>query len=255
MVMRDSVPCKAPVVGLIAVGVLALGVLPGLSLSQQANKPAKIAAPQPQAQPATAAPVQANAPYVVDVTLDPESFVLYTNQVAAAPGDERDRKIKDLEDKLQALLKEVKGLRETKITTQAAPKPKTTEKPANAQHWAAEARNFTFTQSQPFAVTFAADGQQHAVTLSRATYKLPKDKADALTGFLKHIKASVLETKVDDGGIIVTTTPDVQKTISQLVGLMLGNPQQHGSYWLESKPANAAIEFAYPVTTQPAAKP
>ncbi len=60
------------------------------------------------------------------------------------------------------------------------------------------------------------------VTLTRATYKLPKDKAEALAAFLKaNIKASVLELKVDENGLTVTTTPEAQTTIGGLVNLML----------------------------------
>jgi len=233
MVMRDSVPCKTPVLGLVAIGVLALGVLPGLSLSQQAEKPKKIVEKQQPAQPATTpVPVQLNeANYVVDF-LD-SGTVLYQVQTAPASGDDRDRKIKELEDKLQALLKEVKSLRDTKITPQAAPKPKSADQPANAQPWAAEVRNFTWAQSQPLIATYTIEGQQHAVTLSRATYKMPKEMAESLAALLKHAKGSVVETKIEDDSIVVTTTPNMQQTIGQLVGQMTGKPHaEWGKYKL-----------------------
>src|SRR5262245_56580939 len=76
MIMRDSVPCKAPILGLVAIGVLALAVLPGLSLSQQADKPPKIVEPQQQKQPANPAQAQPNVPFIVDVVENAESFVL-----------------------------------------------------------------------------------------------------------------------------------------------------------------------------------
>ncbi|HMF12643.1 MAG TPA: M56 family metallopeptidase, partial [Gemmataceae bacterium] len=227
MVMRDSVPCKTPVLGLVAIGVLALGVLPGLSLSQQAEKPKKIVEKQQPAQTETTpVPVQVNeVNYVVDFV--DSGTVVYQPLAAQPSGDDRDRKIKELEDKLQALLKEVKSLRETKITPQTAPKPKTDDKPANVQPRAVEARTFTWAQSQPLVATFTLEGQQHAVTLSRATYKMPKDMAESLAAFLKHAKGSVVETKIEDDTIVVTTTPNMQQTIGQLVGLMTGKP--HGA--------------------------
>jgi hypothetical protein len=216
------------VLGLVAIGVLALGVLPGLTLSQQAEKP-KIVEKQQPAQGEAVKPGEVLVPYVIErgVTLEPGEFVFTLAQTAPAQGDDRDRKIKELEDKLQALLKEVKSLRETKITPQTAPKPKTDDKPANVQPRAVEARTFTWAQSQPLVATFTLEGQQHAVTLSRATYKMPKDMAESLAAFLKHAKGSVVETKIEDDTIVVTTTPNMQQTIGQLVGLMTGKP--HGA--------------------------
>jgi beta-lactamase regulating signal transducer with metallopeptidase domain len=214
MVMRDSVPCKAPVLGLVAIGVLALAVLPGLSLSQQQDKP-KITKPD---QPTQSAPVtgqQATTPYVVDVVTD------YYVQVA---GGDRDRKIEDLEKKLQALLKEVQALRGPKTTAQPGAKLTDSVAKPTTGYSTTEGQNVYWTQSVPLNVTYAvtADGQQQAITLSRVHYKLAKEKADALAAFLKHIKASVLESKLEDDGITITTTPDVQQTMRHLVGLMEG---------------------------------
>jgi beta-lactamase regulating signal transducer with metallopeptidase domain len=63
------------------------------------------------------------------------------------------------------------------------------------------------------------------VLLSRATYKLPKEKADALAAFIKqHIQAQVLEIKTDGDSLTVTTTPELQRAIRTLVGLMQGKP-------------------------------
>jgi beta-lactamase regulating signal transducer with metallopeptidase domain len=63
------------------------------------------------------------------------------------------------------------------------------------------------------------------VLLSRATYKLPKEKADALAAFIKqHVQAQVLEIKTDGDSLTVTTTPELQRAIRTLVGLMQGKP-------------------------------
>jgi hypothetical protein len=263
MVMRDSVPCKVPVLGLIAVGVLALGVLPGLTLSQQDQKPAKIVKP---AEPTQSAPADLAQPYINEGNfqlLQPQEFVFAYTQAAPAQGDERERKIKELEDKLQAILKEVKALREAKGVNQAATKPKITEKPATVTRVPVELKHWTAVEAQPeFNVTFVDSGtvsKEHTITLSRATYKLPKEKADALAAFLKHVKASVLETKVEDDGVTVTTTPNVQHTIAQLVGLLTGQPHAAKGAWYSVTPATTAVPAnaytapalkAAPVTTE-----
>jgi beta-lactamase regulating signal transducer with metallopeptidase domain len=250
MVMRDSVPCKIPVLGLVAVGVLALGVLPGLTLSQQEQKPAKIVKPSEPTQPAPAAPAQPDINEGNFQLLQPQEFVVAYTQAAPVQGDERERKIKELEDKLQAILKEVKALREGKGTSQATTKPKITEKPATVTrvpvettYWqavAVEGQPFTFTNA--WITDSGTASKEQTISLSRATYKLPKEKADALAAFLKHVKASVLETKVEDDGITVTTTPDVQHTIAQLVGLLTGQPRAAKGAWKYSvTPTTAAV--------------
>jgi|GEM_PF-1857029 len=72
--------------------------------------------------------------------------------------------------------------------------------------------------------TDVASGQ--SVTLSRATYKLNRDQAAALGTLLGSIKASVLETKVDGDSITVTTTPEIQGAIGQIVRLVQGQGGQ-----------------------------
>src|SRR5262249_28835311 len=177
MVMRDSVPCKAPVLALVAVGVLAFAVLPGLSLGQ---KPAE--EQKKKQEPAKTAPADKIVEHVI--TLDPASVNLnfaddvevVVQSVEAAPqGSDRDRKLKDLEDKLQALLKEVRSLRDNKPSqpTTATVKPKISTNAQPKAVWmrdAVETNNFVWGQGQPYAI-FAnvADDKQHAMTLSRAT--------------------------------------------------------------------------------------
>jgi beta-lactamase regulating signal transducer with metallopeptidase domain len=67
-----------------------------------------------------------------------------------------------------------------------------------------------------------------AVNLSRATYPMPRQRAEALAAFLKdNIKASVLEVKVDDKGLTVTTTPETQAAVAGIAQL-LGRVQGQG---------------------------
>ena len=74
------------------------------------------------------------------------------------------------------------------------------------------------------------------ITLTRATYNMPKDKVESLATFLKaNVKASVLEMKSDGDGLTITTTPEVQATIGGLVRLMTqgqAHPtKEFGSDW------------------------
>lgn len=56
------------------------------------------------------------------------------------------------------------------------------------------------------------------VSLSRKTYQLPKARAEALAAFLReHSKAQVMETNLEGDQLTITTTPEVQKSISQLI--------------------------------------
>jgi type II secretory pathway pseudopilin PulG len=80
-----------------------------------------------------------------------------------------------------------------------------------------------------FAFTVNA-GDGNSTMLSRTTYKMPKEKAEALANFLKdQVKGQVLETKVDGDSIVVTTTPAAQNTIGQFIALVQGKAKQQ---WL-----------------------
>lgn len=62
------------------------------------------------------------------------------------------------------------------------------------------------------------------INLTRATYTLPKEKAASLAAFLKeNVKASVLEIKIEEKGLTVTTTPETQTAISGIAKLISGS--------------------------------
>jgi beta-lactamase regulating signal transducer with metallopeptidase domain len=69
------------------------------------------------------------------------------------------------------------------------------------------------------------------ITLSRTTYKMEnKAKADALATFIKeHIKAAVLEVKTEGESLTITTTPETQKAIGQLISLTGGEKTKTSS--------------------------
>jgi hypothetical protein len=206
MIMREEVPFRVPVRGLLGVGLLAFLVLPAWTLAQQETKtPAQ----------------QTDRPPEVNLTFTQASPV--PKGTAADTSSERDRRLQDLEKKLQDLLKEVQGLRSA---AGGAPAPKPAGQPAPEVH-----RQPSYSVNRPqtyYSVTVADTGSVQEVTLSRASYKLPREKAEALAAFLReHIKTPVLETKVDGDSFTVTTTPEVQKAIGQFVALMQDGRHLH----------------------------
>jgi hypothetical protein len=70
------------------------------------------------------------------------------------------------------------------------------------------------------------------IALSRATYQLPKEKAEALTAFLKaNVRAPVLEFKAEGEGVTITTSPEAQATIGGIVKLMQGPEKSSIRIW------------------------
>jgi len=116
---------------------------------------------------------------------------------------------------------------------------------------------------QPPAAVPAASGQysvrartvtdSQSITLSRATYKLGKEQSAALATLLGAIKATVMETKVDGDTITVTTTPEAQAAIGQIVRLLQG---QSGSplFRLSTTPSGT-YEYRLTVPATPATPP
>jgi hypothetical protein len=61
------------------------------------------------------------------------------------------------------------------------------------------------------------------ISLSRVTYKLNAAKAKALAALLgEHVKGVVMEVKADGDKFIVTTSPEAQHTVGQMVALLSG---------------------------------
>jgi len=86
---------------------------------------------------------------------------------------------------------------------------------------------------------------------------LNKDQATALGTLLGSIKATVMETKVDGDSITVTTTPDVQQAIGQIVRLVQGqsgNVQYRLRLATPATPATPAVP-ATPGAVKPPAPP
>jgi beta-lactamase regulating signal transducer with metallopeptidase domain len=220
MVMREETPCRLSRQVFAAVGVLALLVIPAWTLGQAPAPPPPATSAEPQEKPAK------------EVT--PELLYEYVLQaVAKQPGQtpsDREKKLDELEKKLQALLKELQALK-----AGGTPPPGT----PHVEHRAAAGAKVEYvpvTSYQPrlvgtthyepvrtYRLVGAADEKSAEVVLSRANYKLPAAKAEALGAFLReHVKAVVMETKVEGENLNITTTPEAQRTIAQFIALVQG---------------------------------
>ena len=67
-----------------------------------------------------------------------------------------------------------------------------------------------------------ASGSGDAINLSRATYDLPATKAKALADLLQDSKSPVVEIKAESDKVTVTTTPEAQQIIGQLIAMLQG---------------------------------
>src|SRR5262249_32402009 len=118
-------------------------------------------------------------------------------------------------------------------------------------------------EKQPATARFTTgEGDGNTVHLTRVTYSLSGDQAHALQSFLReNARASVLETKVDGDKLIVTTTPDVQATIGQVVGLTTGKTGGSGArYYYRTTPTpmtpgTPKLELPRPKSSNPNKSP
>lgn len=70
----------------------------------------------------------------------------------------------------------------------------------------------------------AAPGATDVQMLVRATYELPPCKAKALMTFLEETVNVEVETKLDGDRLIVTTSPEAQRTIGQFISVLMPKP-------------------------------
>jgi hypothetical protein len=193
MVMSERVPCRVPRRAALAVSALALLALPAWTLAQRAATSAA-----DTVNPASGDPF---------LREDPKPA-----QPAARKKATAEDKLRDLEERVKALTRELEALRKARTgghTGTAGARP-----PSSTRPW--------FGGPGPRPKSSAAPPTEEVV-LTRTTYRLPAGKGEALGKFLKeHVKASVLETKVDGDKLIVTTTPAAQRVIGQLILLIQG---------------------------------
>jgi beta-lactamase regulating signal transducer with metallopeptidase domain len=258
MVMRERVASRPSRRALLGVGVLALLALPAWSLSRGDTAPAVKTAgpanPAAAAQPA-AAPRNAAAATATTVVLPLSAAQPAQDPTAAKPATDQEKKLRDLEDRIKLLTKELHDLRAAAAKsgrhaskdTKSKPKPNTlfgqpkdnlpggTSAAPKDPYRRALGEYYKAVGAPKTAGFFAgvASADKPAeVILTRTTYKLPAGKAAAVGKFLgEHVKTSVMETKVDGDNLIVTTTPDVQRFIGTFVLLIHGKKPPAGAMY------------------------
>jgi hypothetical protein len=206
MILRESSACRLTVRALLGVGLLGLLALPALTLGQDAPKKAR-----------------SDALDVFEPGAKPDT----------APAD-RDRRVRELEDRVKALLKELQDLKAAKASPaakapveirRADPKAKPKPEPALRNYYR------TLGANRPATVYGNLLGKADftEVALTRATYSLPEGKAEAVGKFLRdHVKARVLETSVKGEVLTVTTTPEMQRGVAQIVRMVRGQAGTDG---------------------------
>jgi hypothetical protein len=202
MVMREQVPCRVSWRAVVGLGALALLAVPAWTVGQVAPPPpagvAEVRAEERRAGATEERPTRAE-----DTAKAPAK---------AKAADEKDKRLRELEDKVAGLLKEIQALRK------AGSKPTGGTSPGEVYGYLTG----TYKALQyPPAVYGPAPAPRAEVVLTRTTYALPAAKAEALGKFLReHVKAAVLEVKVEKDYLIVTTTPEVQRAVGQFILLL-----------------------------------
>jgi hypothetical protein len=234
MIMRDSMPCRLSLRSLVVLGAIALIALPGWSLSQQSReKPGSEKKVEKDSEIQKDEEIQGI--YEIEAQLDELKIVtvpgtlIQRYELAAvedgqpATGKEADR-LEKLEKQLEALLKEVKSLRTSKGVWNERSKVKT-EDIHQWKSWNADP-NVKFENVHLWDKGWNVPPSQagdRPIILSRATYKMPRAKAEALAAFLRgQLNEQTLETRVEEDAIVITTLPEIQKTIGQFIGLVQG---------------------------------
>jgi beta-lactamase regulating signal transducer with metallopeptidase domain len=238
MILREQFPGRLSLRALLAVGVLALLAVPTWTPGQPPAKQAEQKSPPPADKPGSGKAI---------VDLDNDGFLdLFIvndgkggNWEISAIQPEREKKLKEVEEKLRALLKEVQALRAAQGKAGQGPLPQNLAPPFSypvyqnpvAVDWATRVPYTNANVSYLVNIDNRSANSPTEIALSRTTYSLPHAKAEALAAFLReHVKAAVMETKSEGDSLIVTTTPAAQKAIVGLVALIQGK---------ETAPTNA----------------
>jgi bla regulator protein BlaR1 len=231
MIMRDSVPCRLSLRTLLVLGILALVVLPGWSLSQQSDE--KNGADRKVEKKGDdnktdikdltelLAITQKDEVGLSEILAD---FVIAQDgkPVEGKDADRLDR----LEKQLEAMRKEVQALRAGKKQMgnfgQSKPAPTMKDGPKQ-EKLSGDPQDVREVYQYKTWNAQANSADDQPIIFSRATYKMAHAKAEALAAFLRdQLKNQSLEAKVEDDSIVITTLPDMQLTISQFIALVQG---------------------------------
>jgi beta-lactamase regulating signal transducer with metallopeptidase domain len=228
MIMCSGIPCKLSLGGLVVVGLLALVALPGWSQDQPTPPPkplAPVAVPPPPAPelPVNAVPVQAApvspAPAIANVA-PPTVAEVQLDQ------NDPDARLRAIEQQLQALLKEVKGMRTGGPNNKLSRPPAVRYVPSSAATPPAVLAPSRVPQvpGQPYEPTAVISQQVQGseVTLTRATYELPGEKAKALSDLLQGYNGPEVTLKIEGDKVTVTTSPEAQHMLGQFIRFLQG---------------------------------
>lgn len=265
MILRERVPCRAPLVGLALIGFLGIAVLPGWTKGQAPgaeNVAVEFLDVQAETSPVAEERIDIAAENrdvrredsdvrpaekaTTAETLSDEMEVRKAKKTWPARASEsedpfseryvQNRKlteIKQLEARLAALASELRALR-TEETGGQKPNGKAgffidgkTSKSVTHPRLPEKERPL-------FIARYTADRRppnipgEDVETLTRAKYKLPAGRAQALAAFIKAQVKEDVETRVDGETLIVTATADDQTRIGQFVQLLKKTPEEPG---------------------------
>jgi predicted metal-dependent hydrolase len=238
MILSERIPSRLSASAFSAITVLALAAVPGWTRAQSAvaptNAPSAPKAPELPADPVTAASedaTQASPGSAVRYeALSPSSFSPVDSVVAVPSQATEESRIDNLEKKLQAIMDEIKAMRSTRTA------------------WAGRNMNAMTRSVAPTAAlpkriepsSLTSDVQ----TLTRATYRLSPNKAEAFAAFLRDHMKSPVEAKIDGDNLVVTAPPGAQATIEQFIALSEGIVRDQISYF--ATPNTTPVIESYP---------
>jgi beta-lactamase regulating signal transducer with metallopeptidase domain len=214
MIMRDKVSCSAPRRALLAVTLLGLLAIPGFTLGREQPVAAVL---QPDEM---AVDVRLNLNTATDPDSDVAKIVFFLNgrleEAGSAAEVDREKKLQELEARIKALLTEIAAIK----NHVGSGKPADSTTPSRRLFESRVISPASGYHNDPM-----ARRSHHEIMLSRATYQVPHAKAESLARFLRtHLTASVVDVKIDGDKLTVTTTPEAQQTIKQLIALVQAQP-------------------------------
>jgi beta-lactamase regulating signal transducer with metallopeptidase domain len=204
MILTGKIAGTAPRRWLLGALVLSALALPAWTVGRSQEKKDEKAEPIGK-EPASALPV-----------LDPEEPL----------SKERQDKIRDLELHIQKLQEELHQLRPLPHAPPVPPpvpvgyyyEPVTTMRSDGST-----VTTYRLVIGTGSRNVFYAVAPNDEISLSRVTYKLSAAKAKALAAVLgEHVKGVVMEVKADGDKLIVTTSPQAQHAVAQMVALLSG---------------------------------
>jgi hypothetical protein len=246
MIMRESVACRVPRKSLLAIGLLALLIIPGWSLGDSTKDSPPT--PPPEAGQSLGVLLDGDLNFNADV-LD--------KLLQTTSDDDHDKKLAELETQIQSILREIKALKAEKANAQAAKAAESERKfdverakeqmerakahlersqadsskrhqEASAERTAALAKlALTQAELERKIAEKTHTARPHEVrveiTLTRSTYRLPHEKAMALALFLRdYARTGLSECVVEGDQLTVTAQAGSQKIIGRLVSLLRG---------------------------------